>query len=239
MSRKLFITKDGSASIEETKGVTFHSIHGAIQESQHIYIREGLRRALGQPGNPAGTSSDPAGYQPLAVFEMGLGTGLNALLTLIEAEKVRVPVFYESVDAYPLEEAFVRQLNYCKILERPDLEEGFLAMHAPGAEVPLSVNPWFSFSRSCAKMEEYSMQRPASLVYYDAFDPVAQPELWAPAIFENLYRQMAREAILVTYSAKGSVRRALVGAGFRVEKLAGPPGKREMTRAIKGSYSNV
>lgn len=219
MPLKLIVTKDGSHSIEGAAGVTYHSTFGAIQESRHVFVEAGLRAA--------GLRAALAG--PLRIFEMGLGTGLNALLSLMEAIDTGRMIQYEAVETNPLPLSLVRELNYCRLLGRPELQELFEQLHA--AEGTVDLHPAFSFIRLGRDVAEHTLSRPADLVFYDAFEPVAQPELWTTALFERLIRQLAPGAILVTYCCKGDVQRALRTAGFQVEKLPGPPGKREILRA--------
>jgi tRNA U34 5-methylaminomethyl-2-thiouridine-forming methyltransferase MnmC len=217
MSRKIIITKDGSPSIEWREGVTYHSTYGALQESRHIFIREGWK-AMER-------------VTPVNVFELGLGTGLNALLTLIEAKQAGCQVMYEAVEAYPLEDAYIGKLDYCTLLGRPDMKAYFEQMHTCDWEKPVQVTPNFILYKSRDVWPDHVLCQPAELVYYDAFDPVVQPELWTADVFERLAGQLEPGALLVTYCCKGTVRRALQSAGFRVEKRPGPPGKREMVRA--------
>jgi tRNA U34 5-methylaminomethyl-2-thiouridine-forming methyltransferase MnmC len=214
VSRKIIITKDGSPSIEWREGVTYHSTYGALQESQHIFINEGWKATMA-----------------MNVFELGLGTGLNALLTLIEAERAGRRVMYETVEAYPLERNYFRELDYCTLLGRPDMKSCFEQLHTCDWEVPVSITPYFTLYKSRDVWPGHVLHQPAELVYYDAFDPVVQPELWTADVFERLAGQLAERAVLVTYCCKGAVRRALQAAGFRVEKRPGPPGKREIVRA--------
>jgi tRNA U34 5-methylaminomethyl-2-thiouridine-forming methyltransferase MnmC len=220
VTRNIIITKDGSPSVEWEEGVTYHSTFGALQESQHIFINEGWK-AL-------------AGTAPVNVFELGLGTGLNALLTLIEAERSGRQVIYEAVEAYPLESDEVRKLDYCTLLGRPDLKSCFERLHQCDWEKPVSISPYFILYKSRDVWPHHVLRQPAGLVYYDAFDPVVQPELWTPDVFGRLAGQLASGALLVTYCCKGTVRRAMQSAGFRVEKPPGPPGKREIVRAWLG-----
>ncbi|MDO6433579.1 tRNA (5-methylaminomethyl-2-thiouridine)(34)-methyltransferase MnmD [Flavitalea sp. BT771] len=217
MSRKIIITNDGSPSIALKDGVTYHSIYGAMQESQHIFIGEGWK-ALRTEG-------------PAHIFEVGLGTGLNALLMLIEATFARREVIYEAVEAHPLELSIIEKLDYCRIMGKPELQPAFERLHRCDWEAPVSITPYFTLYKSRRAWPGYVLRQPAALVFYDAFDPAAQPELWTSEIFKRLSRQLAPGALLVTYSSKGSVRRGLQAAGFRVEKRPGPPGKREVIRA--------
>lgn len=172
-----------------------------------------------------------AGAAPVNVFELGLGTGLNALLTLIEAEEAGRQVMYEAVEAYPLGDDEVRQLDYCTLLGRPDMKTYFEQLHTCDWETLVPVTPYFTLYKSRDVWPDHVLRQPAGLVYYDAFDPVVQPGLWTADVFERLAGQLASGALLVTYCCKGAVRRAMQSAGFRVEKRPGPPGKREIVRA--------
>jgi tRNA U34 5-methylaminomethyl-2-thiouridine-forming methyltransferase MnmC len=216
MSLKLIVTDDGSHSIEGEGGGTYHSTFGAIRESRHVFVGTGLHAA--PPG-------------PLCIFEMGLGTGLNALLCLIEAIDSGRPIRYETVETNPLPAPLVRELNYCRLLGRPELQGLFEQLHAGDWDTPVGLCPEFELFKSRHDLRDHALVRPADLVFYDAFDPVTQPQLWTREVFEGLIGQLAPGAILVTYCCKGEVQRALRASGFRVEKLPGPPGKREILRA--------
>lgn len=218
MSRKIIVTRDGSPSVEWQEGITYHSTFGALRESRHIFIDRGWK-ALATGG-------------PISVFELGLGTGLNALLTLLEAETLQLPVYYEAVEAYPLEPALFEKLDYCAQLQRHDLQPKFLQLHTCDWETPISISPYFTFYKSKDKWPDHILRQAAQLVYYDAFDPAVQPKLWNVAAFRRLAGQLTSGALLLTYCSKGIVRRALQEAGFRVEKLPGPPGKREVVRGV-------
>lgn len=224
MQGKLIITKDGSHSIEmPDSGVTYHSLHGAIQESQHVFIEAGLHyqaNRLKQPGT-------------LYIFEMGFGTGLNALLTLMEAERMQQPVVYETVEAFPLEEILIQQLNYCEQLQRPDLQLVFEKLHHCEWGAEISLTPFFTFKKTKTLLKDFSSPGTFHLIYYDAFAPGAQPELWTEETFRQLFGMLVSGGVLTTYCSKGDVRRAMKAAGFIVEKIPGPPGKREMVRAGK------
>lgn len=210
MVPKLIVTGDGSYTLEVKSGVTYHSRFGAVQESRHIFIDAGLRMAHGSP---------------LRIFEMGFGTGLNAMLTLLEAR----PIHYETVETEPLQ--WAQELNFCEVLGRPDCRPAFERLHDAEWEHAVEITPEFQLFKSRQDIRGYRLREPADLVYYDAFDPVVQPELWTEELFAGLFGQLAPGAILVTYCCKGAVRRALQAAGFQTEKLPGPPGKREFLRA--------
>lgn len=230
MPRKLITTADGSHTLFVPElGEHYHSIHGAVQESMHVFIKHGLE-AL------------PESTAPISIFEMGLGTGLNLLLTALQP--LNRPINYVAVEAYPVNAEEALSLNYGTLFtqhpeaqdllahihqlpwnEVAQLREGFsvLKLHAKLKDVFLPVNPLIN----------QTSHTQFNLVYFDAFAPEVQPGLWTEEIFQALYNHMAAGGILVTYCAKGSVRRALKAAGFAIEKLPGPPGKREMTRAVK------
>lgn len=229
MPGKIIITKDGSPSVELREGVTYHSTFGAIQESRHVFVGEGWKAIVGSGVNGADT---------VHVFELGFGTGLNALLTFIEAEAIGRPVLYETVEFAPLDASIFESLSYCELLGRPDLREVFLQMHRCDWDSSVQISPWFTFYKSRDAWPDHVLQQPADVVYYDAFDPMTQPELWEERVFRRLAEQLTPGALLVTYCSKGVVRRALQAAGFCVEKRPGPPGKREIVRARLATVKN-
>lgn len=220
MQRELILTKDGShtVSIPEMH-VTYHSVHGAIQESLHVFIHAGLYPAI---------EIFPSAV--ISIFEMGFGTGLNALLTLSEAEKLKQHIDYYALELFPLEQSQVQQLNYCQQLNTAELEPLFKMMHDANWEQEVSVSPHFKLQKSRSDLLHLHTGKRFHLVYFDAFAPSAQPELWSKEIFEKLYAILVPGGVLVTYCSKGDVRRAMQAAGFIVEKIPGPPGKREMVR---------
>jgi len=210
-------TADGSPTIAiPGMQVTYHSRHGAVQESRHVFIQAGLQPLLKQ-------------HAVLRVFEMGFGTGLNALLTLEQAITQEKVIYYQAVEKYPLAEDEVKELTYTGILS-PGY---FTALHQCKWNEPVVIHPLFTLYKSLVPLQDFKAESPFHLIYYDAFAPAAQPELWTLQTFEQLYAMLANGGILVTYCSKGDVRRKMLAAGFKVEKLAGPPGKREMLRAIK------
>jgi tRNA U34 5-methylaminomethyl-2-thiouridine-forming methyltransferase MnmC len=215
----LIETADGSHSLRsEVFGETYHSTHGAIQESKHVFINAGLHwRAQGR--------------QDLDVLEIGFGTGLNAFLTLLEAEKHPWKVAYVGIEPYPIAEKLAAELNYPSRLQAtPQQNARFLEMHT----CPMGEQKHFSNHFTFKKHEHMLDMRGAfDVVYFDAFAPDTQPELWQTDFLRPIYDALRAEGVFVTYCAKGSVRRCLIELGFKVEKLAGPPGKREMLRATK------
>ena len=221
MQRSVFVTEDGSHSVEiPAWQVAYHSKYGAIQESQHVFIEAGLR-------------SIPVAHSPLRIFEMGFGTGLNALLTLMESERRNQPVYYEAIDLDPLETDQALQLNYCICLGQPALQPVFSKLHQCEWEKENMITPFFTLLKANTDLKDLVPTHSFDLIYYDAFAPAAQPELWTEDIFRKLSRMLGPGGRLVTYCAKGEVRRNMIASGLIVEKLSGPPGKREMLRAIQ------
>src|SRR6185312_4746979 len=227
MPLKLIVTNDGSHTIEGDGGITYHSTFGALQESRHIFIDAGLRVLIGERSSSesgAGSWAAVAGNigtdsAPIHIFEMGLGTGLNALLSMLEVADTGRTIVYEAIETNPLPLSMVRQLNYCRLLGRPEWEPLFERLHSAPWDKPVTLHPNFEIYKTRSDGAAYTLREPARLVYYDAFDPVAQPELWTPEVFERLYRGLAPDALLVTYCCKSSVQRALRAAGFVVTKI--------------------
>ena len=217
MNRVVQNTADGTPTIAiPDMQVTYHSKYGAVQESRHVFIQAGLQPLLTK-------------YAVIRIFEMGFGTGLNALLTLEQAIEQGQAIYYQAVEKYPLNEDEINELNYTQILSR----EYFIVLHQCNWNEPVVIHPFFTLYKNHIRLQDFTAATPFHLVYYDAFAPAAQPELWTQQIFEQLYAMLTNEGVLVTYCSKSDVRRNMLAAGFNVEKLPGPPGKREMLRAIK------
>ena len=216
MKRKLIQTSDGSHSIfAPDYDEHYHSIHGAIQESKHVFLKMGLE-AL-EPG-----------VNPIRIFEMGLGTGLNAVLTWEEARNKGINVIYTAIEAFPVEKEMAMQLNYAELSGDAGFADVFEKLHSAPWNERVEIAPFFSFQKLQGKLEETDLGTGYSLIYYDAFAPSSQPELWTVEIFEKLCAILAPGGILVTYCAKGDVRRAMLAAGLEAKRVPGPPGKREM-----------
>ena len=169
----------------------------------------------------------------IKILEMGFGTGLNALLTMMEADKYRRSVSYNTVEAFPISLKSAQSLNYLDVLNIEKYRTQFDSMHSSDSLDQLRLSKYFSFRKHLCKIEDLIPQENYNVVYYDAFAPTTQPELWDEAMMKRIYDLLDEEAVFVSYCAKGSFKRALKAAGFIVEALPGPPGKREMTRAIK------
>ena len=222
MKPEIIPTADGSVTIAlPESGVTYHSKHGAIQESMHVFIGAGLHYMM----------QKDATRKRLRILEMGFGTGLNALLTLQETLRTGMEISYQTLEAFPLEASIYNQLNYCHQLQAPELQPLFLQLHTCSWNQPHQLTPGFSFSKQLTSLQQFSRSEPVDLIFYDAFAPSVQPELWTTEIFRTLHNMLSPDGILTTYCSKGDVRRAMMAAGFSIEKIPGPPGKREMVRA--------
>ena len=225
MQRKLILTSDGSHTILLPElNVTYHSIHGALQESKHVFIEAGLK------------SLNPARKTIVNIFEMGFGTGLNTLLTMIEAENLTRAIHYEAIEQFPLGNTEIGSLNYCKQLDREDLQPAFEQLHHCECEKQIELTSRFTFKKIQANLLNFGTPETFELIYFDAFAPNVQPELWTKEIFDKMFEMLEPGGILVTYCSKSDVRRAMQAAGFTVEKLPGPKGKREI---IRGAHPNA
>lgn len=217
--RQIITTSDGSKSIyipewEET----YHSRHGAIAEAYHVFIEMGLKNCP---------------QKELKIAEMGLGTGLNCLITFLENQKLNKSISYTAYEAFPIAEAEARQLNYIEILKAEKYRSNFELIHQSNWDKTVLLDENFTLIKKKEKFQEINGPSRFHLIYFDAFAPRVQPELWTLDIMKKMYDILLTDGIFVTYSAKGSVRRNLQEAGFEVKKLPGPPGKREMLFARK------
>ena len=220
MKTEIRMTLDGSQTLYiEEIDEHYHSTFGAIQESQHIFIREGF---------------DLCTLAEVKVLEIGFGTGLNCYLTLLNGLKKDQQVHYYSVEKYPVPETIWRNLEYSNHF--PDSDSGFFeSIHTASWNSDVVIDRQFTLRKiECDALQFDLIDLPSfDVVYFDAFSPDKQPEIWDHTIFERLYSRMNEHGILVTYCAKGQIRRLLQTVGFRVERIPGPPGKREMLRARK------
>ncbi len=216
----IYITEDGSHSVQSGKfDVSYHSKYGAAEETYHVFINAALRfKAVVQKN--------------INILDIGFGTGLNAFVSLLEAEKRNLNISYTAIEAYPLHLEQVQLLNYPSLLN-PDFEEHFLRMHQSDWEQPIQISKKFEFKKHLKRIEDLDSEEEFDIIYFDAFAPSAQPELWTEPVLQKMYTALKRDGILTTYCAKGVVKRTLKKVGFTVEALPGPPHKREMTRALK------
>lgn len=218
MKRIFKITEDGSHTLYMPElDEHYHSVYGAVQEAIHVYINAGLNYSSRKEIN---------------VLEAGFGTGLNTFLTYIEAEKQNKLINYTSVELYPLEKEIVGNLNYSETLNHKDTKV-FASLHKAPWNEETKISNQFILNKIQADLTKYYFTGIYDVVYYDAFAPEVQPELWSVDIFKRIYDSMRPGGILTTYCVKGIVKRALLDCGFTIERLPGPPGKREMLRATK------
>lgn len=226
MSRevKIITTEDGSHSLYVPEiNETYHSFHGAYRESVHVFMLYGLE---------AWYMRNPNKF-PIRIFEVGFGTGLNAWLSLVWAEQYKVPVLYHTIEPFPLQEEVYKQLNYTEV-------DDSIYHYAPFFQV-LHEAPWnkgdivteyFNMKKDEVTLED-AILYPSDVIFYDAFAPNKQPELWTKEMLAKAVDTLNPGGVLVTYCAKGQLKRDLKELGLQVETLPGPPGKKEMTRAWK------
>lgn len=217
--RQIIKTDDGSHTLFIPElNEHYHSTHGAIQESVHIFIKTGL--------------SCFTNNVDVDILEVGFGTGLNAYLTCIEADNRDLNINFTTVEKYPVTDDEIKQLNYASEFAG-DRNDYFKHIHSVKWNVFSRISDNFKLKKVEVELLNFAPDNKFNLIYFDAFAPDIQPKLWTESVFEKMYRCMKIGGILVTYSAKGQVRRNMQSAGFKVERLPGPPGKREMLRATK------
>lgn len=219
MKRSILTTSDGSPTIQlDNTNITYHSKHGAIQESVHVFINAGLEyyMQLHHPKN-------------INILEVGFGTGLNTALTYNYSLKNSLYINYTTIEPYPLEQEIVQRLHYNNVIADATLYK----LHTCKWNENNAISNHFNLYKAETTLQNIKLEEPIDVIFFDAFAPDDQPELWTTAIFKKLFNMLTNNGILVTYCSKGSVRRTLQGVGFTVEKLLGPPGKREMIRATK------
>jgi tRNA U34 5-methylaminomethyl-2-thiouridine-forming methyltransferase MnmC len=214
------LTEDGSSTLYVPDlDEHYHSIFGAITESRHVFIQHGLHCMA---------------RDPVIIFEVGFGTGLNALLACLHAQRYNRTVLYYAIEKYPLEDSVIALLNYSgQTAEKDSAGPVFSLLHKAEWNVRTIITPGFTLFKIKEDLTNYVPFFRYDLIFFDAFAPEKQPEMWTKKIFENLYLPLNPGGFLVTYCAKGQIKRLLKETGFRVEILAGPPGKRHMIRATK------
>lgn len=219
MKREIIQTSDGSTTIYlPDMDENYHSTHGAIQEVEHVFIKHGLREM------------EERKLDKIAIFEMGFGTGLNAFLTKIRSKST---IEYTGIEAFPVSDAEIEALNYVELVGE-EFSNEFNLIHQAEWNESVTIDANFSLKKIEEKIEAFSMpSEEFDLVYFDAFGPRAQSEMWSVEILQKMYDGLKFGGALVTYSARGQLKRDLKSLGFTVESLPGPPGKREMTRAWK------
>ncbi|MHC0441437.1 tRNA (5-methylaminomethyl-2-thiouridine)(34)-methyltransferase MnmD [Flavobacterium sp. 3-210] len=219
MKREIIKTLDGSTTIHlEEWNESYHSKHGAIQEAKHVFIKNGL--SLFED-------------KPVTILEIGFGTGLNAFITFLESEDKQQTIDYVGVEAYPVNAEEVLAMNYVAELQALEFDNIFEKMHKSEWNQKTELSDKFLLTKRKQFFDEINDFEIFDLIYFDAFGYRVQPELWSTEIFQKMYNSLKPNGVLVTYAARGVVKRSMISVGFRVEKLAGPPGKREMFRAFK------
>ena len=217
MKREIKLTSDGSTTIHLPDWEEhYHSIHGAIQEAYHVYIAQGLKAKEGPN---------------ISILEMGFGTGLNCFITFLE--RANLLINYVGVEAYPVVKSEYDQLNYVTELHAEQNTAIFETLHSASWEKTHAIRNGFTLTKRKQLFKDVNDVNSYDVIYFDAFAPNIQPELWTEAIFKNMYRALKINGILVTYAAKGDVKRALKAVGFSVKRLPGPKGKWHMLRATK------
>ena len=213
------LTADGSNTIYLPElNENYHSFHGAIQEANHVFIQNGLEQFVSK--------------SEISIFELGFGTGLNALLTNLWAETNKVKIQYTSIEAFPVPIDICKKMDYSSQLDHSSSEIYSKLVDAKWEQL-VSLSKHFSIHKIKSSIQEWSKNHNFDLIYFDAFGPRAQPEMWDLPILEKMFNLLRENGILVTYCAQGQFRRNLKSLGFKVESVPGPPGKREMTIAIK------
>lgn len=214
----IITTSDGSHSLfNSSLNETYHSVHGAIVESKHVYIQHGLDFWFQQNEE-----------RSVRILEIGFGTGLNALLTLLHGQSLNRNIYYESWEAFPLETSIIKQLNYG---EQLGASHWFSQLHEVIWNKQVQLTSSFTIQKIHGDILASPISGPFDVVYYDAFAPSRQPDMWTMDILKKVSDAMVSGGIIVTYCAKGQLKRDLMTLGLTVETLSGPPGKKEMVRA--------
>jgi len=221
MKRTVIDTEDNSKTLLiDNTDVTYHSRHGAITESTHIFIEHGLKYFSSQDS--------------IHAFEMGFGTGLNTILSADFAMQSKKNILLHSIEKYPINAAEAEGISSSYTLNRTDLANYFELVHSCGWSKNVTINPFFILNKIEADILSFEMETEYyDIIFFDAFGPKFQPNLWQPSILTKMFNSLKKGGVLITYCAQGQFKRNLKSVGFTVNNLPGPPGKREITRAIK------
>lgn len=220
MRREIRKTNDGLCTIYlPDLDECYHSTNGAYQEAMHVFIESGWKQIT---------------QDVISILEIGFGTGLNGILTLIQGGKENKSVKYVGLEAFPISDEEVNQLGYMQFPSISSYKSLYLQMHESEWGKEVGITPLFHLTKIKQSLEIYEPPiNSFNLVYFDAFGPKVQPEMWTEEVFHKMFTSLQSGGILVTYSANGQVRRNLQAVGFHVERIPGPAGKREMLRATK------
>jgi len=222
MNLSIVTTADGSKTIYNAEvGENYHSKHGALQESQHVFLNSGLRYFL------AGTESEK-----VSVLEIGLGTGLNFLLSADFCTAKKINLTYTGIEAYPLSEEMISQTGYNEYVPA-SVWESYLNFYPQSLLQPVYLNSYVQFYTAHTQLLNYSTDQLFDVIYFDAFAAIHQPEMWSEEAIAHTIKFLKPGGVFVTYAITGNLKRQLKAAGFKVEKAPGAPGKREMLRATR------
>ena len=232
MLPEIQLTKDHSHTLYVAElDETYHSRNGAVEEALYVYIGRGLQDTVNG-------SQFLDHRKDISILEVGFGTGLNAWLTALESEKLGINCTYHSLETYPLSVELIQQLNYTAVVS--DIEKAlFQQMHQAEWNTCIEINPHFKLNKLSLSLQEFSPSSTYDVIYFDAFAPEKQPELWTREMFQKLYDCLNPNGTIVTYSSKGDVKRLWREIGFEVERLPGPPMKRHMLRGRKFTYAKA
>jgi tRNA U34 5-methylaminomethyl-2-thiouridine-forming methyltransferase MnmC len=225
---KIIVTEDGSHSLyHKVLKETYHSFHGAINESNYVFIDKGIRYWRTKEGLPSSIN----------IFEVGFGTGLNALLAAQFAEENRVNIHFHTIEPFPLDLEVVKDLNYASKINDGQYTELFNKIHEAAWEEKIEISEYFSIRKDKQRLQhiEDNFNNSFDVIFFDAFAPSKQAEMWEIALIEQCFNLLKDGGVFVTYSAKGQLKRDSKQVGFEVETLPGPPGKKEMVRATKNA----
>ena len=227
MEKEIIQTKDGSTTFYLPElNETYHSKNGAIQEAYHVFIKNGFSLFEGHELLRTGEA------KPISILEIGFGTGLNAFITSLESQNNNQTVDYVGVEAYPITQEEALTMNYANQIDASK-NEVFQKIHQIDWEIPIQVNPTFQLTKRKQLFQDIVDVEVFDLIYFDAFGYDVQPELWSDEIFEKMFIALKSDNILVTYACRSVIKNSMISAGFKIEKLPGAPGKREMLRASK------
>lgn len=231
MKRKIITTADGSKTIHlEEWNEQYHSVHGAINEANHVYIKHGLLFCFDNLSHAE--LVEPSYKKEISILEIGFGTGLNAFLSLLKAEELDFKINYVGVEAYPVSKQEIEALNYPKLTSNKH-QTKFDKLHDIPWEKEVDITNNFKLKKEKKFFNAINNNSEFDIIYFDAFGPETQPDLWIEAVFKIMYKALKPNGILTTYSAKGDVKRALRATSFQVKRLKGPPKKHHMVRATK------